>query len=433
MGKTLRVISINFQFRNQEVIQETTLATERAFFDFDIVVIRPQRFTQPQGDYAVYRQLEWLTDMKKIELNRLFAQGGVLVVILDVPYTYHAEVGHGYLPGTVYSVNNYAFLDSNFARHLQAGFGEQISYSDPGEPFVQVLKGSTVGWTAYVDSIPESPFDNLRFFASVGAGTAVAGKMRYDEGHLVLLPNLKRLDEALFLDACAEYRYKRQGSAPPDWLESVYLPGLSPIESEIAEIDKEISRLRNGRQQAQQCLENRSAYLKLLYEKGKTQLEPVVQRALNELGFGATPGDVIEGTNFEIDGRTTAGSLPGIVEVKGSKNQITLDEFSPFVVKILADHQASNVISKGVLVGNGLCKTMPEDRLGDAMFSPHVLDGAERNSVALINSVELYWLCCTLLEGVTLDLAALREAILGGNGYVDLKRFCGKPPWRKAS
>jgi hypothetical protein len=257
--------------------------------------------------------------------------------------------------------------------------------------------------------------------------------MPYDEGHLILLPNLKRLDEALFLGACAEYRYKRQGSAPPDWVKSVYLPGLSPIESEIAEIDKEISRLRNGRQQAQQCLENRSAYLKLLYEKGKTQLEPIVQRALNDLGFGATPGDVIKGTNYEIDGRTTAGSLPGIVEVKGSKNQITLDEFSPFVVKILADHQASNVICKGVLVGNGLCKTMPEDRLGDAMFSPHVLDGAGRNSVALINSVELYWLCCTLLEGLTLDLAAVREAILGGNGYVDLKPFCGKPPWRKAT
>jgi hypothetical protein len=216
-------------------------------------------------------------------------------------------------------------------------------------------------------------------------------------------------------------------------VKSVYLPGLSPIESEIAEIDKEISDLRERRQRAEQRAEKRSAYLKLLYEKGKAQLEPAVRLALNDLGFGATPGDVIKGTNYEIDGRTTTGSSPGIVEVKGSKKQIALDEFSPFIVKILADHQATNVASKGVLVGNGLCETEPENRLGHAIFSPHVLDGAKRNSVALINSAELYWVCCTLLEGATPDLAAVREAILGGNGHVDLKAFCGKPPWRKVS
>jgi hypothetical protein len=432
MSEPLRVISINFQFQNQEVVQEKTLATERAFFDFDIVVIRPQRFTYPKGDYAVYQQLNALMDMKRIELDRLFAQGGVLVVILDVPHTYQAYVG-GYTGGTLYSVNNYAFLRPEFARCLQSGSGEQISYSDTEEPFVQVLKNSTVAWTAYVASTPESPFNSLRFFASVGARAAVAGRMPRGEGHLILLPNLKRLEEALFFEACAEYRYKRRGTTPPDWVKHVYLPGLSLMESEIAKIDKEISNLQNGRQDAQQRLEKRSAYLKLLYEKGRTQLEPIVQVALNDLGFGAGPGEVIKGTNYEIDGRTTTGSSPGIVEVKGSKKQIALDEFSPFVVKILADHQATNVISKGILVGNGLCETAPEDRLGDAIFSPHVLDGAKRNSVALINSVELYWVCCTLLDGAALDRQAVREAILGGNGYVDLKPFCGKSPWRKAS
>jgi hypothetical protein len=414
-------------------VQEGTLATEKAFFDFDVVVIRPQPITLPQGDYTVYQQLYGLMAMKRLELDRLFEQGGVLVVILDLPYTYHARVGARYAGGTVYSVDNYAFLDPYFAQCLRAGSGEQVSYSEPEEPFVQVLKNSTVAWTAYVASTPEPPLDNLRFFASVGARTAVAGQMPYGEGHLVLLPNLKRLDEALFLEACAEYRYKRRGSTPPDWVKHVYLPGLSHIESEIAKIDEEISNLRERRRRAERRLERRSAYLKLLYEKGKAQLEPAVQLALNDLGFGATPGDVIKGTNYEIDGRTATGSSPGIVEVKGSKRQIALDEFSPFVLKILADHQATDVVSKGVLVGNGLCETLPEGRLGDAVFSPHVVDGAKRNSVALINSVELYWVCCTLLDGGALDSEAVREAVLTGSGYVDLKPFCGKAPWRKGS
>ncbi len=35
-------------------------------------------------------------------------------------------------------------------------------------------------------------------------------------------------------------------------------------------------------------------YQMLLYEKGKTQLEPIVVRALNDLGFGAIAGEIIE-------------------------------------------------------------------------------------------------------------------------------------------
>jgi hypothetical protein len=73
-------------------------------------------------------------------------------------------------------------------------------------------------------------------------------------------------------------------------------------------------------------------------------------------------------------------------------------------------------------------ESRPNSRLGDAVFSRHVLDGAQTNSIALINPVELYWLCCTLLDG-SVDTDAVRNAILTGNGYVDLKPFCGKSPF----
>jgi hypothetical protein len=139
--------------------------------------------------------------------------------------------------------------------------------------------------------------------------------------------------------------------------------------------------------------------------------------------------EVIAGTIHEIDGRTTKGSSAGIVEVKGSKNQIVQSEFSPFVPKILADAEVNKKYSKGILVGNGLCETQPDKRLGDSVFSPNVLDGAKRTSVALINSVELYWLCCALLRGDSVDKNAVREAMLTGNGYVDLKPFSGVSPF----
>jgi len=429
MSKPLRILSINFPFQSRDVVEEGTLLTERALFDFDVVVIRPEQFPASR-DYQGYRVFNSVMETKRIELDRLFQQGGVLVVILDAPDIYRVDTG-GYSSSTKYEANNYQFLRHDFVASVRSGIGQQINYSDPGEPFVSVLKKSTVAWTAYLSSIPGHPFNDLKFFASAGAGTAIAGKMPYREGHLVLLPNLKQLDEGSFFEACAEYRYKRQGSTPPDWVEGVSLPGIPVIQDKINDLNKQISELQVARSEAEQELQARSAYLKLLYEKGKAQLEPIVLRALDDLGFGTTPGEIIQGTNYEIDGRTKNGSMDGIVEVKGSRKQIALDEFSPFVIKILADQEARNAISKGILVGNSLCETKPETRLGDLVFSPHVLEAAKRNSVALINSTELFCLCCTLLDGVEVDEAAIREAIINSNGFVDLKPFCGVPPWHR--
>jgi len=231
-----------------------------------------------------------------------------------------------------------------------------------------------------------------------------------------------------FLEACAEYRFKRQGTVPPVWVATIAVPGLQPIEDAIAELDRKISGLQSERQLRTVDMELRVAYRKLLYEKGKAQLEPIVLRGLDDLDFGTTPSEIVAEIH-EIDGRTSKGSIAGIVEVKGSKKQIAQSEFSPLVTKILADAEVKGKFSKGILVGNGLCDSEPKERLGDSVFSPHVLAGAKLNSVALINSVELYWICCSMLRGDPVAKDAVREAILTTNGYVDLKPFSGKSPF----
>ena len=361
---------------------------------------------------------------KKRELESFFSQGGVLVIFLDVPDSYRFAGDH-YGQGSCL-VGNYDFLDPNFISGLHSGSGTQVTYQTSDEPFVGVLKKSIVAWTSCLTQVPES-FKALKIFAYAGAAGALGGKMPHGEGHIVILPNVQKLDERAFFEACAEYRFRRQGTTPPEWAGRVIVPGLHPIETAIADLDRRIGDLQNERQLRSVELEGTTAYRKLLYEKGKAQLEPIVLRALDNLEFGTTPGEVIAKTIHEIDGRTTKGSSAGIVEVKGSKNQIAQSEFSPFVTKILADVEVSNKYSKGILVGNGLCEIEPGKRLGDSVFSPHVLDGAKRSSVALINSIELYWLCCALLRGDSVDKNAVREAILTGNGYVDLKPFSGQP------
>ncbi len=422
MRNKLRVLSLNYVLGSPAINQP--INTEMALFDFDVVLVRPPRFPA-ENKSSICQAWQSTMAIKRRELQTLFAQGGVLVVLLDAPDYYRVDTSGGYSSGQTLIVENYDFLDDRFAQFVEKGTGTQVRYSDNAEPFVNVLKKSVVAWTAYIPMMPNYPFNEFRFFAFAGAGGAVAGKMAYGEGHIVLLPNVAQLDEESFFDACSEYRFKKQGTVPPDWAGRVFVPGLSKIEAAISTLDSQISELQNTRQLRERELEDRAAYRKLLYEKGKIQLEPIVLRALHDLEFATSPSEILKGTNHEIDGRTSNGSTTGIVEVKGSKNQIVQSEFAPFVTKILADSEISGKYSKGILVGNGLCESEPKSRLGPDVFSPHVLDGAKRHSVALINSVELYWLCCAILRGDGVDKAIVREAILTGNAYVDLKPFCG--------
>jgi hypothetical protein len=276
MPKELRVLSLNYHFQGSIAVDDF-LQTDRALFDFDVVLVRPPQFNVPAGRSATCEHLQSVMLSKKRDLIPFFKQGGVLVVLLDAPDIYSVASGYGYSD----SVDNYGFLDSKFSSCLRKGKGSLITYDNSPEPFIGVLKKSTVSWTAYIAQVPEPPFNSFKFFARAGAGGYLAGKMPCGEGHIILLPNLAQLDEKSFLEACAEYRFKRQGTSPPDWVSKVFVPGVQPIEAVIASLDKQIAELQKTHDARRLELNERSAYRKLLYEKGKTQLEPIVLRALN--------------------------------------------------------------------------------------------------------------------------------------------------------
>ena len=435
--KKLRLFSVNFPFRTESVAQEPSLDTTTALFDFDVAVIRPhtlmsfirdgldgsgqQRWIRTGRDYNQVKSV--LTD-KNDDLSRLMTQGGLLVVILDVLETYKFQPGrHSYNPGDLYTVTNYDFLSKRFHLSIQNGSGTGTQIIDQSEPFSKVLASSRVKWTAFLSSIPEYPFNNPRVFAKNASDCFVGAVNQVGAGHLVFLPNFESLGEDAFLEACSEYRFRREGTPPPNWVESIFLPGQKEAIEKISCIENELSQLGERKGQALKDRDDLLQYKKLLYEKGKTQLEPAVRKALDDLGFQTTPAEIIGG-KFEIDGRTQIG--PGVLEVKGSKGQIAFDEFSPFVVKLLEDSKHSGVQSKGILVGNGFCQEPPAKRLGEGVFSPHVLDAAKTHSVVLVNSVELYCVLCGLLGGDIRDAEPIRNAIVTTNGYADLRSFCPK-------
>src|SRR5260370_16344850 len=367
---------------------------------------------------------------KKGELMRFLAQGGLLIVILDevVVREYHPG-RYSYTSGTKYTVTNYHFLDDQFYWYVNNGTGERARYMSAENPFIDVLKASSVKWTAYVAGTLPHPLDRVEVFARNGANSFVGASVEEGNGDIIFLPNLAELNESSFFEACREYRTRREGTPPPDWVKNISIPGESDAIVAISEVEKNLRELEQQKRNVEGSLTKLLGHKKLLYEKGKSHLEPAVRTALDLVGFATTPSEYIPETQYEIDGRTKQGSIPGILEVKGSKRQIGMDEFSTFLVKLLSDGEKSGFKSKGILLGNALCEESADTRLDHRLFSPHLLQGAKDNSIALINSAELYWLICGILSGEITDLAAIREAILTNSGYVDLRPFCKQSPF----
>jgi hypothetical protein len=433
MAKELKILSINFPFKTPWVVQEPTLATQRALFDFDVVVVRPylQLGLPAGGPFEVDRHSAFSHARKEMtakigDLDRLLSQGGLLVVILDEVQELTFNTGrHSYTGGTLYTTTNYDFIDKHFFGCLGNGTGTNVVIVG-ADPFSPVITKSTVEWTAFIVAKPPYPFSDPAYFARNGAKSFVGGRVSLSAGNVVFLPNFKQLDEEQFFEACREYMYEREGSPVPAWCEKISLPGLSAANQKIMDIDEMLRKVEQDKREAVRERDGLLAYKKLLYEKGKTQLEPIVRKALNQIGFQTTPSGIIAGSGFEIDGRTTVGSVPGILEIKGSKKQIVLDEYSPFIPKVLADFKAKGTQSKGILIGNGLCETPAKDRLGEKVFSPHVLEAARTQSIALVNTVELYCVVSGVLAGEikTADLEQIRERILKANGFASLTEHC---------
>ncbi len=381
IARALRVISIAFPMSTPSVVNESTLATQRALFDFDVVVVRPYRLSRSsrgRDDGTDYASAKAEMTNKAADFAHLLDQGGVLVVILDTLDIIQYNSGqYSYTSGTLYTVTNYDFLDDQIHHKISNGRGDRLTITRPGEPFSAVLRSSEVAWTAFFSGIPAYPLNSLDIFAVNGAGSFIGAISKAFSGHIVFLPNFKHLDEKKFLEACSEYRFGREGTPAPDWVDKVYIPGLADSLAAVRTLNDEINWLQSKRDELLKASNMIASHKKLLLEKGKIQLEPEVRKALDLLGFGTTESEHIPGTNFEIDGRTTVGTRPGILEVKGSKNQIALDEFSPFVVKLLEDFKHKGAMSKGILVGNGLCEEVPNNRLGERVFSPHVLGASD--------------------------------------------------------
>src|SRR5208282_1650869 len=166
MAKELRIISVNFPFKNQAVVNEPHFGMASALFDFDAVVVRPfdllpflRRPTFRLGDEVGiegedYANLRERVTAKCGDLQRLLEQGGVLVIILDRLCRFQFDTNrHGYSSGgTLYTVSNFDFIEDQFSSFIQNGSGRNLRITMPQEPFARVLTHSQVEWTSFIST-----------------------------------------------------------------------------------------------------------------------------------------------------------------------------------------------------------------------------------------------------------------------------------------
>src|SRR5260370_9435513 len=151
-AKPLRTISVNIPFQTSSVVNVPDLSTDRALFDFEVVVIRPYsvvRSGSSGGEFSVewreYSRVKDQMERKMEDLNRLLHGGGLLVVVLNALEVLTCRTG-GYTGGTIYTTTNYDFLDRHFFECVGNGSGDRVS-CDSAHPFSKVILASTVFWT----------------------------------------------------------------------------------------------------------------------------------------------------------------------------------------------------------------------------------------------------------------------------------------------
>jgi hypothetical protein len=211
MARSLKILSINFPFRNEGVQQARSLAVDRALFDYDVVVIRPyplSRNTSRSGEDSNFFAVRAEITGKIKDIERLLVSGRLLIVILNVVDVLEYHSGkYSYMGGTLYSNTNYDFLGPDFHTSLRNGTGTGLTFLHNENPFVEVLKKSSIQWTAYFVSDPPRPFHGVNIFAVNTRGCWVGGSVP----GVVFLPNMDTLDEDSFFDACRAFKENARG------------------------------------------------------------------------------------------------------------------------------------------------------------------------------------------------------------------------------
>jgi hypothetical protein len=440
----LRILSIGLELEHDEIVN-ADLVSAPSFHDFDVVLIDPLNvvdllFLKHKHEIKDgFLTLEWDAEgtnkrikntmsQRREELIQFLGLQRLLVCILRRPISAYLCIRRNEWPKPDETDNwasNYDWFpmrrsSDSVISMLRIADGSIIKLVDPKHPFAPYLKafGNRLCYEAYLEEHIETYyFKEPKIFARTHGQLSVGFSFKTLRGQVVFLPTLtdrpdpKKLTDVL-LDCISATTSTIEETTPPSWVSDykVFLPNLSDLEGETEKLHNKISELHERLNNIEQQKAEQQKYLKLLYEQGKFQLEPVVRDAFSLFGFTVKEAE-------PSDGLLESNEGTALLEVEGKDNtQISRDKYRQLLDHVDDDERQTGQLKKGILVGNGFRLIDPKER--DKQFTRSAMEAASGSHFCLIPTDTLFNLVCKVLtdpdnEGMK---SKIRKQILSTDG-----------------
>ena len=446
----MRIITLGFPMASGQV-DNHSIANAPALYEYDACVIDPRAVSQqiegiaagsmdlrkPDGTPvqagatgAFHFGLGELLTLRRDEMARLLAKGGVVVVIA-YPNVPHPVVGT--LPGA----NRYSILPAPDGvlyapPQLLPADGSSLTLLDREHAFAGYLEDfrTRIAYRARWDSLRIENFETVgRVLARSEGGADIAVEFRVGPGRIIFLPPLARelrgmqrrpLAEAL-VDGIGRCFDAPRLELAPRWTRDFDLPGVAAAEAQMKEAEQAFAEAESRLVEARAFHGEAERFRGLLWQTGPYGFAPLVDAAMRTLGF-------------EVDDRTSRGRTlrhkpegddpvqMALLEVDAADGTVNEGSYLRLQRRIEEEFLRKGKRLKGVIVVNGQRLTAPQGR--EKPYSDLLVNACTNFGYALLSGDTLFTLVTYALEESALDdpdpgiLAAIRDTILGSDGLV---------------
>jgi hypothetical protein len=233
-------------------------------------------------------------------------------------------------------------------------------------------------------------------------------------GSVYWLPAPDRLSVSEAIDLLLRERYGiAEKVRAPNWIGDYPLPAEAPIGERIDELKGNLAALEEQLSTALDQAEGAAKPKRLLFEKGRQTLEPIVRDALREIGARV---EEPERDGIE-DGLLFHNERAAIIEIKGREGGIKQSDIRQAVQWASDAKLRDGVPYKPLIVANPYCETKLEER--KEPLTGNAKSYAENGEVGLLTTVQLYE-ALRQYQLEELDIDAFWDAIFNAVGVADL-------------
>ncbi len=233
-------------------------------------------------------------------------------------------------------------------------------------------------------------------------------------GRFIVLPWLEDIDDRRAVNLLLEDMLELpQETLPPEWADTVPMPLIGGLRSDIEQRRKSITQLEKEIEERLKEIADLEVFKKLLYVGGH-ELESLFAKCLEMCGATISEARYSD-EEFVLEYK---GEIY-LIECKGVAKSIARAHVVQLLGYLSKFEENEGRSGKGILFGNGWKDLPPSERnLKDSVIFPdNVVKSATSNDIALVSSVGFFQLFCRFLAGeVTGD--AILDHITSAVGVV---------------